>query len=114
MRKTFTPDAAAAAIELAGQLFGEIASLAQRLDRECYYAPFALYPSAGEVKDDVEKLELHVDRLREAICAIGLMADRGSRATVGQSHQSNLADWLASPATCEAASKLAKHGDQRD
>lgn len=110
MRKTFTPDAAAAAIDLAGSLFGEIADLAQRLDRECYYAPNGISTEDSRAAGEVERLELHANRLREAISLIGAMADAGARATTGERCNESLADWLVSPVARKAAEKLAKLG----
>lgn len=53
-------------------LFGEIATIADRLDRECYY-------TTDEVEDwDGERSVLFIDRLREAIRRMGLIADMGS------------------------------------
>jgi hypothetical protein len=74
-------------------LFEEIATLANRLDRECFFAH-------GDLVEDrePEQVQLELDRLRDAVCRIGWMADLGHEHLMGGPEVRGDAEaWLLSP-----------------
>jgi hypothetical protein len=82
----------AVAIEQAGILFEQIASLAATLDRECYYA------HGEQVEDrEPERVQQELDRLREAINRIGWMADTGCEKIGGATVRGSAEEWLLPP-----------------
>ena len=94
--------------DMAANLFEQIATLANTLDRECYFA------HGDQVEDrEPEQVQMELDRLRAAVCQIGWMADLGYRHLTGFAEvRGDAEDWLMPPSYrfLRAAAVLAKGG----
>lgn len=80
-------------------VLGEIASLASRADRLCYYAPkiFQIDGADSSSNDDIEQLEMLVDQLRDICSRIGLLADFGTKKAGESQMNGGIEDWLLPP-----------------
>lgn len=85
-----TRDITARNIDQAALLFEEIATLARRAERVCYFSSF-------DKMDDEEEKELVVQQLRDIACRMGLLADMGS-VRLGRHETIGGAEvWMTSP-----------------
>jgi hypothetical protein len=82
-----------AALQQAGVALNELASLADSLDRECFFNHSELIEDR-----DTEAVQLELDRLRAAICKMGWLADLASEKIGGDVARGGAEAWLLAPA----------------
>jgi len=82
-----------AALQQAGVVLNELATLASQLDRECCFTHGSLIQDR-----DAEGVHLELDRLRAAICKMGWLADLASEKIGGDVARGGAEAWLLSPA----------------
>ena len=80
-------------------LFGEIATLAHRADRICFFGPIVgeLSKSDPNFESNVERAELLVAELRDMFARIGLFADMGLRMSGDPGAVGGVEEWLLPP-----------------
>ncbi|MDE1947403.1 MAG: hypothetical protein KGL43_24820 [Burkholderiales bacterium] len=82
------------ALTQAAYLFSEIASLAHRTDRQCFYSHAAF----DALHVDADHVNLELTRLRDVICRLGWMADLGCAKLTGHEDVRGDAEkWLMPP-----------------
>ena len=84
-------------LKQAAQLFDEIASLASRTDRDCFYRISEFDESDGRTVP-AEQASLFIEDLRDVIRRVGWMADLGSQKLTGHAQvRGDVEEWLLSP-----------------
>lgn len=79
-------------------VFGEIAALASRADRLCFYSTRpSISGMSEEAAHEVEQLEILVDQLRDICSRIGLLADFGTKKAGESQMNGGIEGWLLPP-----------------
>ena len=91
-----------------------IGSLAERIDRECYYALGEFSDGSSPTDTDMEQSILLIDRMRDAINRIGWLSDVACKELTGQEHiKGDAVQWLTWPAFAESAAARETAGTDR-
>ena len=87
--------------------FEEIAQIAGNLDRECYWLL-----SDPMQERDAEDIDLQLQRLREAFCRFGWMADHGLTELGAETVRGGADEWHLSPAYDELVREHQSQGGE--
>ena len=80
-----------------------IGSLAERIDRECYYTLGDL-AGGSPTESEMERAILLIDRMRDALNHIGWLSDVACKELTGQEHiKGDAVQWMTWPAFAESA-----------